>query len=478
MKKLLTALFMITTITFAQTPYADVNKEIEAGNYSLATSKINEILSREKLTELEAYNLNFAKDRLERIKLDFSKSKDEVTAYLKKYYPDLNDAMMDAWEKDKQLEMKVIDGKKKYFYNAGPNLFRISKEEKKQQIKTDGDKPDKLDEFVANFLPLVVNSKDTKDNLSNPVKLRLKYTLTVNKNAVPEGEIIRCWLPYPQETHSRQADVKLLSTSPENYLLAPKEQKQRTLYLEKKAEKDKPTEFKMEVAYTAYSEWFNLDGNKIKNYDKNSDLYKTFTKETPPHIVFSDNIKALSEKIIQGETNPYLKAKKIFKWISDNIPWASALEYSTIPSIPEYCMANKHGDCGIKSLLFITLARYNGIPAKWQSGWMLHPVEVNLHDWSEAYFEGIGWVPVDQSFGYQDSENEKIQYFYSNGIDSYRLIVNDDFSKPLYPAKIYPRSETVDFQRGEVEWRGGNLYFNKWKYDMGVEYSSGNDKLK
>jgi transglutaminase-like putative cysteine protease len=129
-----------------------------------------------------------------------------------------------------------------------------------------------------------------------------------------------------------------------------------------------------------------------------------------------------------------------------------------------------HGDCGIKSLLFITLARYCGIPAKWQSGWMMHPPVINLHDWAEVYFEGIGWVPVDPDFGIQYSEDEKVKYFYTNGIDSYRLIVNDDISRDFYPAKIYPRSETVDFQRGEVEWKGGNLYFDKWDYHMDVEY--------
>ena len=32
------------------------------------------------------------------------------------------------------------------------------------------------------------------------------------------------------------------------------------------------------------------------------------------------------------------------------------------------------------------------------------------------------------------------------------------------PAKTHFRSETVDLQRGEVEWRGGNLYFDKFDY--------------
>ena len=57
----------------------------------------------------------------------------------------------------------------------------------------------------------------------------------------------------------------------------------------------------------------------------------------------------------------------------------------------------------------------------------------------------------------------------NGNLQGIRFIVNTDYSQPLYPAKTYPRSETVDFQRGEVEWRGGNLYFGRWNYDMELE---------
>jgi transglutaminase-like putative cysteine protease len=177
-------------------------------------------------------------------------------------------------------------------------------------------------------------------------------------------------------------------------------------------------------------------------------------------------------EVVGDEHNPYIKVKKIYEWIDTNFPWASAREYSTISNIPEYVLANRHGDCGQVSLLFITMARAAGIPAKWQSGWMMHPGNKNLHDWAEVYFEGIGWVPVDQSFGrvFGNEGNDETYYFFTKGLDPYRLIVNQDISGPFFPAKIYPRSETVDFQRGEVEWRGGNLYFDRWRYNMQIDY--------
>ena len=77
---------------------------------------------------------------------------------------------------------------------------------------------------------------------------------------------------------------------------------------------------------------------------------------------------------------------------------------------------------------------------------------------------------MDQSFGLVQSEEKEVHWFFLGGIDAYHFIVNSDYSQPLYPAKIFPRSETVDFQRGEVEWRGGNLYFDKWDYHMEVKY--------
>ena len=106
---------------------------------------------------------------------------------------------------------------------------------------------------------------------------------------------------------------------------------------------------------------------------------------------------------------------------------------------------------------------------RWQSGFMLHPGFENLHDWAEIYLVGLGWVPVDQSFGLQRRllpESER--YFYLGGMDGFRWVVNSGISGNFLPAKEHERSETIDFQRGEVELRGGNLYFDSWDYSFEV----------
>jgi hypothetical protein len=50
------------------------------------------------------------------------------------------------------------------------------------------------------------------------------------------------------------------------------------------------------------------------------------------------------------------------------------------------------------------------------------------------------------------------------------MIVNDDIAAKFQARKKYFRSEPYDFQRGELEWRGGNIYFDKWDYHIDVEY--------
>jgi hypothetical protein len=50
------------------------------------------------------------------------------------------------------------------------------------------------------------------------------------------------------------------------------------------------------------------------------------------------------------------------------------------------------------------------------------------------------------------------------------MIINEGVAGALHPDKLFLRSEPYDFQRGEVEWSGGNLYFDKWEYDMNIRY--------
>ena len=463
--------FLVVGLMFILNGCSTIDEKIEKGQFKMATKQINKAIGSGELTALEKIELEERADIMHRIKLDFNKSREDVLEYIKQYYPNVSDEQIHAWEKSNALENMIIDGKKRYFSRSHANLFRIDKEAKAQKISIDGNKKGSLVEFLEQNIPEVIEEAQRSGKSSGkPVKMKFKYTLTVDADAVPANEMIRCWLPFPKEVPNRQEDVKLLSSSQEDYILAPNDKPHRTVYMQKPAQEGEATVFEIEFSTTSRSRWVDLDNMEIKPYNKKSEEYKKYTSERHPHLLFTPAVKKLAESLRGDEKDPYQIARKIFNHITANYPWAGAREYSTIGNIPEYVIANNHGDCGQVTLLFMVLCRYNGIPTRWESGWMLHPENKNLHDWGQVYFEGPGWVSVDQSFGRQELQNRQASEFFLGGMDAYRLIVNDDYAQALFPAKHFLRSETNDFQRGEVEWRGGNLYFNTWDYHMDVEY--------
>ena len=175
------------------------------------------------------------------------------------------------------------------------------------------------------------------------------------------------------------------------------------------------------------------------------------------------------------ETNLLEKARRIYRYVVNKMSYAAEEEYGTIPSLTEKALLTRRGDCGVLAMLFITLCRATGVPAPWQSGFQTRPGLEDMHDWAEFYVHPFGWLPADPSYGFDFSRDpaaradRRISDFYFGHLDSYRLVVNRDYGRQLFPRKSLLRSEPLDFQRGEIELAGSNLYFPNWSWDLQVQ---------
>jgi hypothetical protein len=407
----------------------------------------------------------------ERVALDFPFTESVINQQLKEKFGTFTVEEKAEWEKKNWLEWKMINGEKRYFSRAVSNLglIRSFYDQRAQRDSIEARDPEMI--YRKSHTQEIIKSSGKDAAPAIPVNLTINYTLTVDPDAVPPGEIVRCWLPYPKENHLRQQNVMLLSTSAKNFILAPDSAIHRTVYMEAKAEKGVPLVFKVSYSYESSGQYFNTDYIANNPYNKGLAFYRKYTSEEPPHICFTEKVMEIADSIVSPEDNPVETVRKIYSWFTGNIPWAGAQEYSIMPNIPEYVIQNRRGDCGMQTFLFMSMVRYKGIPVRWQSGWKVPPDAKNLHDWCEVYYEGTGWVPVDVSYGLQYSTSQKTREFFISGIDSYRLIINDGVAGKLFPEKKFLRSEPFDFQRGEVEWKGGNLYFDKWDYDMEIIYN-------
>ncbi len=186
--------------------------------------------------------------------------------------------------------------------------------------------------------------------------------------------------------------------------------------------------------------------------------------ERPPHIVFTPALRSAVADAVGNETSPLEKARRIFHWVCQHITYNAEEEYGIIPSLAAKALATRRGDCGVQGMLYIAMCRCAGVPARWQSGWQTQRVRWNMHDWCEVFIEPLGWIPVDPSYGLRTSDDPRVREFFFGNIDAYRMIVNADYGRPLVPPKQSLRSEPLDFQRGEVEVEGENLYFNQWQW--------------
>ena len=470
-KWLVVLLFLLhigcTTKEVKESILQELLTDFNFGDFSTLDQRADSLKSRIQTPEI-IWKIDSILDMAERLKLEFSLSEHQVDSLLNEKLFMFSAEDKQRWEKANWLEYMFIDGEKLYFKRTVSNLELLLNHYGHFSYLVDPINNDNEDSVkLANLRKILAVSTGRGEPVW-PVQMQLEYNVNLLSGSVSPGELVKCWLPFPKVITGRQRLLETLLFFPGKEKFSPDDASHQSVYMEQTADTTGGANFLEKIIFESYAVWFDLRKADILPYDTTSLLYRRYTAERPPHIVFNERINDLSDEVVGHENDPHEIVRRIFYWIDGAIPWAGALEYGVMPDIPGYVLDNFRGDCGMKTLLFMTLARFNGIPVRWQSGWMLFPDEVNLHDWCEVYYEGVGWVPLDISFGLMQSDDIREKEFYISGLDAYRLIVNSDIGGKLYPPKMYLRSEPWDFQRGELESDVRNLYFNLWRYRMNV----------
>ena len=448
----------------------------EQGNFAESEKLIEVYLSKKAgIPDSIKKQLWFEVERNRRIINDYRMSESDILTALEKRIVDFDPAELKKWEKEGKFDTLLVNGKKRYANPSVSNLFF-----RYPELRDRKKNRDTYDATARLMLAQAEKMKKLAANNPDPVRLprrcRVRQALILDVGVVPEGETVFTWLPYPS-IFQTQGDVRLIGTShPPEWLDHP-ESRIRSVHFQAPMPAMGNLTFEIEYYYTAYGYYKEVDPDKVIPFSGDEDVYREYTREEKPHEVFSPQMRQLTADIVGDEKNPYLKAKKIYEWIADSISYSYAREYSTLKNISEYCYTNRYGDCGQEAILFITLARIAGVPARWQSGFFTFPNDEGMHDWSEIYILPYGWIPVDTYMGINYTsitedltaeQRREMREFYFGNIDNYRLVANKGHNQILYPEKKHYRSETVDFQRGEVEWKKANLYFTEWDWQLTV----------
>ena len=455
------------TVGAVDTP-GQLAARVDRGDFAGAQAQIDAALQQPALDASQRDAYLFQRERMRRMRLDFSLDREHAMAAVRRIIPDLREDEFRAWDEAGLIEHLDIDGQRRWFNRAPSNLFRVSAAaaaRRSPAIRPPA--PGPFEVVTPHHLEVLERAQADAASSVAPRRVRVTQSLTVKADAVPAGETIRAWIPYPRAIPGQQQDIRLLGSVPEGAQVAPEATLQRTAYLERKAVAGTPTAFSVSYEVTVYARHFAIDPARVQPTPDDPAL-APYLAERAPHIVFTPALREFSRRVVGSETNPYRVARRLFDAV-DRIPWGGAREYSTIGNISDHALHATHADCGQQTLLLMSLLRLNGIPARWQSGMVYSDNATgysNLHDWGALYLAPYGWVPMDVTTGALDSPVPAVRDFYFGGLDAYRIAFNDDYAQALVPAKQHFRSETVDSQRGEAEWAGGNLYFDQWNYDF------------
>ncbi|MBK8101631.1 MAG: phosphodiester glycosidase family protein [Planctomycetes bacterium] len=379
-----------------------------------------------------------AEERVLRGNREFSLTRQALLTALQRRVRAATDADLSTWDSAGLLDSLEIAGERRFHQSAVSNLF----------FRDAGARTRRL-----HGATWIEPSFDTGEKT-----FTIRMTLTVAADAVPAGEEVRAWLPFPQrdDWQTPQDD----DTIPD----AP----MRARHLIARAAAGQQTLFRSEFTFTRRGvRTAGLDAEKAHRPTD-----RRFTEEQPPHVMFTPALRALAKAIVGDEANPLRIARRCYDWCADHLTYSFAREYVTIADIPAEVLATRRADCGQATLLFMTLCRLHGIPARWQSGWTLLPGHENLHDWCAIRIEPWGWLPIDvnaaielrHADGLDARERASQRDFWFGNLDAWRFVANRDHGRDLAPPKTAVRSDDVDFQRGEAEW--GSPARNLWYEDL------------
>lgn len=438
----------------------DVRRVKEHGDFAMAQELIARRLMKD-LPEALRQRLLLEQEIIRQLPQQYPYGWAEAVGLMEEAFSGFEETELRQFLMDGAVEWIYIQGEIRLKDNFIANLVK-TREELAPRLKD----RKQLESKLANFRLLNQMIHTMKDQGKVNCCFQIRSTVTVREEALRPGEKIQIQIPVPIE-YSQVRRFRMLNHTPDGWILAPAQYPQRTVCLETVSQPGQ--QFEVEYEFETEMHYWNpaADGMPGQSRDESYADIGRYLGEELPHICFTPYLKSLTEEVVGGESDPLKRVRKIYDFITTKVLYSFVRSYFTIPGHVEFAAANLKGDCGIQALLFITMCRIAGIPARWQSGLYATPLEIGCHDWAQFYLEPFGWLYADCSFGgaaYRAGEMERWEFYFGN-LDPYRLPAASSYQTDFYIPKKYLRSDPYDNQVGEVEYDSAGLIANR-DYDM------------
>lgn len=414
---------------------ADVDRRVKAGDIAGALRLIEGYLSAGEQPE-PAPRLRAERARLLRLEANYPYTKEEAFAQVREEWPEFTEEQFDTLVDHRRIDWRYVNGRAQY-HDRFLSCVRLYAEKEAPGLKVEPEDHTQRDEML---------SRMEKEGALTAV-LTLKASIKASSPSA--GRKVQAWLPIPADC-PQQSEIEILSATP-GYTLAPPDSPARTICWES-GERDS-----FEVIYRYKHRAVYVDPFTLKC----DDVQPTFdTQEELPHIAFTPYLRELTARITKDCKTPVEKAGAIYDYVTENVDYRYQPAYVLLDNIADSCAKELRGDCGVMALLFITLCRIAGVPARWQSGLSAKPDDAGAHDWAMFYVAPYGWLYADPSFGSGARRNGEIsrRKHYFGNLDPCRMVANSVFQAPLTPPDPCYRNDPYDNQLGEMTVDGVGLW--------------------
>jgi transglutaminase-like putative cysteine protease len=281
---------------------------------------------------------------------------------------------------------------------------------------------------------------------------------------IQSGQKVEIWFPLAHSDPFQ--NVKIVSVKGDLPLKKTREAKYgNTLFhaIEPKAAKD---EYNFDVEYDVVRfERFGLPREGVRPH-----LVKASTAETqeflgPDRLVpVTGKLADIAAKQVDGQTGSIDQARALYDYVFNTMRYdKSGTGWGRGDA--EWACDSKRGNCTDFHSVFISMARSQHIPARFEIGFPL-PANKNAgeipgyHCWAEFYDSQYGWVPVDISEAWKD-KTKKDYFFGAHDVNRVQFSMGRDLV--LKPAQadeplnyfVYPYVEV-----GGKRWDNVSNHFS------------------
>jgi len=293
------------------------------------------------------------------------------------------------------------------------------------------------------------------------------YAIVVK--GVPTDQAMQIWIPLAHDDPYQQ--VHVLSQKGDLPLTRTRDLEYGNWMLHAGQTPATKTEYSFSIDYDVVR-WEHVafvDGKPIAPAH-NSEQVELARFLQPDRLVPTAGLPAqLAAEQTKGATTALEKARDLYDYVFRTMKYdKSGAGWGHGDTL--WACDSKRGNCTDFHSVFISMARSQGIPARFEIGFPVpanqHSAEVpGYHCWSEFYIDSIGWIPVDISEAWKHPELRDY-YFGANDPNRVQFTVGRDLR--LNPAQagpplnyfIYPYVETggkehpnvtIDFSFKDVE---------------------------